>query len=278
MNCTRGRRTFLAAGAVGAAMAALPYRELWASSRMQPVGVQLYTVRKLMAADFEGTLAAVAKVGYREVEFAGYFGRTPAEVKAALDRAGLVAPSAHVPVEEVLNAWSAALDAASAIGIPYLVAAWIPESMRKTLSDWQRLAEQFNRAAESARQQGIQFAYHNHDYEFVPVGGKLPYDVLLQDTDTELVQFEMDLFWIRKGGQNPFTYFVRWPGRFPLVHVKDMSRDGAMVDVGAGVIDWRAIYGARKQAGIKHWFVEHDEPADPLGSLRASYRYMAGLR
>jgi len=259
-------------------MVALPYGELWASSRMQPVGVQLYTVRKLMAADFEGTLAAVAKVGYREVEFAGYFGHTPAEVKAALGRAGLVAPSAHVPLEEVLNAWPAALDTASAIGISCLVAAWIPESMRKTLSDWQRLAEQFNRAAESARQQGIQFAYHNHDYEFVPVGGKLPYDVLLQDTDTELVQFEMDLFWIRKGGQNPFAYFVRWPGRFPLVHVKDMAKDGAMVDVGAGVIDWKAIYGARRQAGIEHWFAEHDEPADPMGSLQSSYRYMARLR
>ena len=252
---------------------ALPVR-LW---RVQPVGLQLYTVRDLMKADFDGTLAAVAKAGYGEVEFAGYFGRTPAQVKASLSRAGLVAPSAHIPVEEVLSGWSAALDAASAIGLRYVVAAWIPEEMRKTLSDWQRLAGQFNRAAEEARKHGLQFAYHNHSYEFVPVEGKLPYDVLLEGTDPGLVKLEMDVYWLRKGGQDPLKYFGRWPGRFPLLHVKDMAADGEMVDVGEGVIDWRDIYAARTQAGIKHWFVEHDEPKDPMQSLAASYGYMRGL-
>ena len=272
------RRSVLAAAVAGAVPLLLPREVLGLGRRMQPVGLQLYTVRGLMEKDFEGTLAAVAKVGYREVEFAGYFGRTPAEVKTALRRVGLAAPSAHVPFTSLRDEWPATLDAAAEIGHRYLVVPSVPAGMRKVLADWQGIAERFNRAGEAAQKQGIQFAYHNHEYEFVAEGGKLPYDVLLQATDTELVQFEMDLFWIRRGGQNPFTYFVRWPGRFPLVHVKDMAKDGAMVDVGAGVIDWTAIYGARKQAGIRHWFVEHDEPADPMGSLQSSYQYMARLR
>jgi len=272
------RRSVVAAAVAGAVPLFLPREVLGLGRRMQPVGLQLYTVRGLMEKDFEGTLAAVAKVGYREVEFAGYFGRTPAQVKAALGRAGLVAPSAHVPVSSLRDEWPATLDAAAEIGHRYLVVPSVPAGMRKVLADWQAIAERFNRAGEAAQKQGIQFAYHNHEYEFVAEGGKLPYDALLQATDVELVQFEMDLYWIRKGGQNPFTYFVRWPGRFPLVHVKDMAKDGAMVDVGAGVIDWKAIYGVRKQAGIKHWFVEHDEPADPMKSLATSYAYMRGLK
>lgn len=272
------RRTVLAAAMAGAVPLAMQVRGPWPRSRLQPVGLQLYTVRGLMTQDFDGTLAAVAKAGYREVEFAGYFGRTPAEVKAALGSAGLAAPSAHVPIQSLGADWSATLDVAAEIGHQYLVVPSVPSKMRPTLADWQRIAEQFNRASDAAQARGIQFAYHNHDYEFVPIGGKLPYDVLLLATDPGLVQMELDLYWIRKGGQNPFTYFVRWPGRFPLVHVKDMAKDGAMVDVGAGVIDWKAIYAAREQAGIKHWFVEHDEPADPLGSLQVSYRYMENLR
>ncbi len=241
------------------------------------MGLQLYTVRKLMSADFDGTLAAVAKVGYREVEFAGYFGRTPIQVKASLSRAGLVAPSAHVPVDEVLTKLDASIDAIAGAGIQWLVAAWIPEEQRRTLSDWQRLAEQFNRAAETAKKRGVRFAYHNHDYEFVKVQGKLPYDVLLEGTDPGLVKMEMDVYWLTKGGQDPLAYFKRWPGRFPLLHVKDMAKDGAMVDVGAGVINWSAIYVARREAGIEHWFVEHDEAADPMRSLQVSYRYLSAL-
>ncbi len=164
------------------------------------------------------------------------------------------------------------------MGHQYLMVPSVPEAKRKTLDDWKALAEQFNNAGDVAAKHQIQFGYHNHDYEFVPIAGKLPYDVLLENTDDALVRMEMDIYWITKGGQNPLAYFKKWPGRFPLVHVKDMAANGAMVDVGAGKIDWKAIYAARDDAGIKHWFVEHDQPADPLGSLMASYKYMDGLK
>ena len=271
------RRTVVAAAAVGALRLALPRGAAAEFRRLQPVGLQLYTVRDLMKADFEGTLAAVAKAGYREVEFAGYFGRTPEQAKAALKQAGLKAPSAHVPLPATDDDWSATIETADAIGLDYLVVPSVPNGSKTTLAEWQDLAKRFNRLGEATRKKGIQFAYHNHEYEFALTGGRLPYDVLLEGTNKELVQFEMDIFWIRRGGQDPLAYFKKWKGRFPMVHVKDMTLDGRMVDVGAGTIDWKSIYAARHEAGIRHWFVEHDEPQDPMGSLATSYRYMSKL-
>lgn len=244
--------------------------------RLQPVGLQLYTVRSLMEKEFEGTLAAVAELGYREVEFAGYFGKAAGQVRTAVTAAGLSAPSTHVAIADG-SKWQATIEAAAEIGCRYLVVPSVPDSMRRTLSDWQRLAERFNIAGEQTMRSGIQFAYHNHEYEFERIDGRVPYDILLAGADPKLVQFEMDIYWVRKGGATALAYFKQWPGRFPLVHVKDMSSSGGMVDVGDGVIDWKAIYEKRREAGIKHWFVEHDDPKDPMGSLRRSYGYMKGL-
>lgn len=252
---------------------------LAAPPRLSPVGVQLYTVRAQMQADVEATLARVARIGYREVEFAGYFRRTPAEIRSALRANGLTAPSSHIPLEMTRDAeqWDRLLDDARVMGHRYLVVAWTPADLRRTLDDWRRIGELFNRAGERAHGHGIQFAYHNHDYEFVELDGRLPFDVLLESSDPNLVQVEMDLFWIRKGGQDPLVYFERWPERFPMVHVKDMTGDGRMVDVGAGVIDWCRILGRARQAGIRHYFVEHDEPPDAFASITASYQALRAL-
>ena len=246
--------------------------------RLTRIGLQLYTVRRAMQADVEATLARVAATGYTEVEFAGYFGKSPGEVRAILDRHGLAAPAAHVSM--AADQWRAALDAAPVIGHRYLVVAWIPAEQRQTLDAYKRMAQDFNRLAAEARAAGLQFAYHNHDFEFQPFDGKLPYDVLLAETDPKLVQMEMDLYWITKGGQDPLAYFARYPGRFPMVHVKDSAGapEHRMVDVGAGTIDFRKIFARRKQAGIRHFFVEHDEPADAFASIRASYEYLKRLK
>ncbi len=245
--------------------------------RLTRIGLQLYTVRRAMQADVEATLARVAATGYTEVEFAGYFGKSPGEVRAILDRHGLAAPAAHVSM--AADQWRAALDAAPVIGHRYLVVAWIPAEQRQTLDAYKRMAQDFNRLAAEARAAGLQFAYHNHDFEFVPLEGRLPFDVLLAETDPTLVQLEMDLYWITKGGQDPLAYFARYPGRFPMVHVKDSAGapEHRMVDVGAGTIDFRKIFARRKQAGIRHFFVEHDEPADAFASIRASYEYLKRL-
>ena len=270
------RRSFMKTMGSVALAACLPRPTTHA--RISKIGLQLYTVRDLMKQNVETTLAGVAAAGYAEVEFAGYFDKSPADIRAMLDRHGLVAPSVHTG-SIAPDDWAKALDAAHVVGHQYIVVPWIPEERRKTLDDWKRVAADFNRAAAAAQAAGIQFAYHNHDFEFPLVEGKIPYDVLLAETDPKLVQMEIDLYWITKGGQDPLAYFARWPGRVPLVHVKDSlgPPDHKMVDVGAGKIDWKRIFARSDQAGIKHYFVEHDQPANPLASIKASCDYLRRL-
>ena len=281
------RREFvgvLAAGAVGAITrpSSLVPRP---PTRLGPIGLQLYTVRDLLKQDFEGTLDRVAGIGYKEVEFAGYFDHAPEQVRAALDRNGLTAPGAHVAFEAIERAWDATLHIASLIGHRFVVCAWIDEERRRTVDDWSRIGDRLNQAGAAARDAGLQLAYHNHSYEFVPLEGRLPYDLLLEHTDPVLVRLELDLFWITFGGGDPLAYFSRYPGRFPLVHVKDMTAkptpdvapERVMTDVGRGSIDWKRIFARARDAGIEHYFVEHDQPADPLASIRASYDYLRAL-
>src|SRR5262245_37047632 len=274
-----GRRHFLAALAAMGLGGVEGLGVAWAD-RLNLIGVQLYTVRTLLERDFEGTLAQLAAIGFREVEFAGYHGRNPRAVRGALDQSGLVAPSAHVPIDSVRDELPRVLDAAMAIGQRYVVVAWLPEQQRRALDGYRAAADLFNRVGQQALKSGVRFAYHNHAFEFIPLENRIPYDVLLERCEPRYVAFEMDLYWITKGGQDPLAYFTRWPGRFPMVHVKDSGGppEHRMVDVGAGTIAWKPIFDRREQAGIKHYFVEHDEPPDPLASVRRSYEYLRRLQ
>lgn len=279
------RRDFVKSTASAALAATLRIPHAARRTRLSRIGLQLYTVRKLLREDFEGTLTRVVEVGYREVEFAGYFNHTPAEVRAILDRHGLVSPSAHMPFESLGDGWGAVLDGCHTIGHQWAMVAWIPVERRKTLDDWKRIAATFNEAGESCKRAGLRFAYHNHDFELAPVEGQMPLDLLLANTDRALVDFEMDLFWTVFGGGDPLAYFAKYPGRFAMVHVKDMvpkprpdmPSDSVMRDVGKGSIDWKGIFARSRQAGIQHYFVEHDNPPDALASIRASYEYLKQL-
>jgi sugar phosphate isomerase/epimerase len=259
---------------------------------LQRVGMQLYTVRTDLEKDFDGTLAKIAAIGYKEVEFAGYVKRTAQQVKEALARHGLTSPAAHVDYPSLGDKFEAVLESAQFIGHRYLVNPWVDESIRKQPDAWKRIADTLNRAGERSRKAGIQFAYHNHHFEFQPVDGTLPFDLLLERCDPALVQIELDLCWIAAAGKDPLDYFKRHPGRFPLVHVKGLAETPAekaaapigavlpkITDVGSGdVIDWTRIFAQSSQAGIKHYFVEHDNPKDPFASLKASYGYLRALQ
>ena len=285
------RRTFL--GTMTAATV-LSRNLAWAADhKIDKVGIQLYTLRSVMQNDFEGKLAKVAEIGYREVEFAGFDGHTPQEVRGMLDRHGLTGPSAHVEYKSLGDQWQSVLDGAHIVGSKYLVNPYIDDAVRSQPDGWKRAAEAFNIAGEASKKAGIQFCYHNHWFEFAAVNGKLPYDVLLEACDPDLVKMEMDLCWIMVGGQDPFKYFKLYPGRFPLVHVKDLTKipktDASggqnfgdsleeMTEVGSGIIDWKKIFAQSEKAGIKHYFVEHDHPKDPFASAKASYQYLANLR
>jgi len=288
---TLDRRTFL--GTMGAAL--LVARRATAAS-IPRLGAQLYTVRTELEKDFEGTLAKVAAIGFTEVEFAGYFKQTPEQVRDVLKRHRLTAPSAHIDYASLTgDKWAAVIDSARTIGHTYLVNAWVDESIRKQPDAWKRIADTYNRAGEASARAGIQFAYHNHNFEFVPLAepaGTLPYDLLLESCDAKLVKMELDLCWISSAGKDPLEYFRRYPGRFPLVHVKGLTAVPAtgaatpidrvlpeITDVGHGdVIDWKRIFAESKMAGITHWFVEHDVPKQPFDSLQASYQYLTRLR
>ena len=259
--------------AAAASDVAVPRRKL------DRIGLQLYTVRDLMKADLPETLAKVAAIGYKEVEFHDYFGRSPAQIRELLLRSGLAAPSTHLPFESLQKGWQRALDDTKAMGHHWVTIPSIPDDQRRTLDDWKRNAALFNRAAAQAKSAGLRFAYHNHDVELRQIGGRRPLDILLQETDPSLVDFEMDLYWAVFGGGNPLDFFNRYPKRFPMVHVKDSSGppDNRMVDVGKGTIDFRSIFAQSDEAGIKHYFVEHDNPGDPIATISNSYDYLRGL-
>ncbi len=246
-----------------------------ASAALDPLGIQLYTLRARMAQGVEATLDLVAGIGYREVEFAGYFQRTPAQIRAALTASGLSAPSAHVSLEAVEQ--EATLAAAAEIGHRWLVVPSLPPNVRQTLNDWSRLGERFTRLAQTARSWDLRIAYHNHDTELHPFDGEVPLEVFLGASDPALVHLQADLFWLAQGGVDPVDFLTRWPGRVPMVHVKDRGPRGEMVDIGTGTLDWRAILRAAPTAGIQHWFVEHDNPANAEAFARSAHAYLADL-
>ncbi len=208
------------------------------------IGVQLYTVRDQMRASVEGTLEQVARIGYKEVEFAGYFGRSALDIRALLDANGLTAPSAHsADINSIRNRFTQVLEDATTIGHRYVICASLPRS-DMTADGYKRVAAEFNRAGELAARSNIQLGFHNHDGDFAPLGDTNGFDILLAETDPKLFTMQMDLFWTVKGGKDPLAYFAKYPGRFSSVHVKDMTAGGAMVDVGAGQIAVREVLRA----------------------------------
>lgn len=256
------------------------------------IGVQLYTLRDLMRQDFEGTLQKVAQIGYKEVEFAGYYERTPEQVRQLLDKLGLTSPSTHTGVDLLRNDLEGQIQTALTIGHKYLTVPALGEAFagQMTPESWHRYAEEFNKYGAACKENGLGFAYHNHHFEFVPAGeGKTGYDVLLSETDPDLVSFEMDLMWTIVAGQDPVALFEKYPGRFVMWHVKDikeletakaaatqgmqgfrtiMERISA---VGEGDIDFDRIFARAEQAGLQHYIVENDAPEDAVQDIEISY-------
>lgn len=277
MNMDRRRFLALSGAALGTSLVGLGSLPALAGGRkLKNIGIQLYTVRDHMKNSVPETLKALAGFGYKEMEFAGYFGHSPKEIKAMLADLGLTAPSTHVGINEFRKDIAAPLDHAVEVGHDYITVPFLNKKER-TLDHYKAHAELFNKIGEEANKRGIRFGYHNHSFEFDVEDGVTPYDLLLERVDAENMQMTMDLFWITEAGRDPFEYFEKHPGRFEQCHVKDMAADGAMVDVGAGTIDFSRIFAASKQAGFKHYHVEHDRPTDSLLSAENSVNYLKTL-
>ncbi|TWR29771.1 sugar phosphate isomerase/epimerase [Mucilaginibacter pallidiroseus] len=283
------RRSFLkTTGMLSAGLLMAP--DLFARNKKY-IGLQLYTVRDAMAKDPVGTLKRVAGIGFNSVEGATYtgtqkfYGMEPAEYKKVLSDNGLIMPSAHYMLGEgmpavkgtISNEWQKAVDDAAAAGVKYMVCAYLLDSERGTLSHYKETANKLNKAGEICKKAGIQLCYHNHDFEFVKQDGKLPYEMLLNNTDEKLVKMEMDLYWMYRAKQDPIALFNRYPGRFPLWHVKDMDSTPKQMftEVGNGVIPFKKIFANAKKAGLQYFFNEQDvTPGDPFDSITKSYAYI----
>jgi len=239
------------------------------------VGLQLYTVRDAMAEDLPGTLKKLSDLGYKNLELASYsegkfYGMAPEEFKKMVNDLGMDAISSHAGVEStgitVENAKIMA-DAHAALGVQFCVQPWVNE-VDRNIETYKRMIADWNKVGEIMKGVGIQFGYHNHNFEFADLDGIIPYyDIFLPEMDADLITMELDLFWAEKAGQNPIEMFNKYPGRFQLLHLKDMmTKQPPFYDVvkddicsvGAGVIDFKEILAAVKVAGTKYTFVEDD--------------------
>lgn len=287
------RRTFLfELAAIGLGAAALPACAKAGASAAaggtpasaRQIGLQLYTVRDLLGKDFEGTLRRVADIGYTKVEFAGYYNRTPEQVRAILDRIALASPSAHIPVEAMRQDAAAQIAAAKVIGQEYITIPSYPFARDGGVDAWRRGAAELNKWGAQCRDAGLRLAYHNHAAEFAPLdGGPTGYDVLMREADPALVDFELDLYWASYADRDPIALFAQYPGRFTMWHVKDLQRvqgTKTMAPVGRGTLDFKTIFAHARESGMRHFFVEHDNAASTGGSLasiQASYSYLRQL-
>lgn len=242
--------------------------------RLERIGLHLSTVADLLDEDFAGTLEEIARIGYREVEFAGYHGRDPEEVRRALVRAGLEAPASQVSFRTMMSDWERSIVAAHIIGHRYLVLDGIPSNRRQSLNAYRRAAGLFNRAAATARIAGMGFAYRNQASDLQPMEDRIPYDVLLEETDPELVRLEVDLHEMRRGGRDPVEHIEDHLDRIHLVHVKDTGADGEETLPGRGATDFSRVFARGREAGIRHYFVAHGDREAPLASIRTSYGYL----
>jgi sugar phosphate isomerase/epimerase len=247
------------------------------------IGIQMYTVRDQLQADFEGTVTKIAGIGYRNLEFAGYYNRTPEQVRALLDKVGAVSRSSHIGAQLLRQDAAAQIKAAKTIGQDYIT---LPSYNfgREGLVGWRKGVAEFNQWGAMCRDAGIKLAYHNHAAEFAPLEGTSGYDVLLKEVDPKLVDFELDLYWAKFADQDPVALFAKYPGRFAMWHVKDMSVTGTqkgMTPVGKGTMDFKAIFARARESGMKYFFVEHDSaaqyPGGSLASVQASYDYLRQL-
>jgi len=284
---------------------------------LKNIGIQLFSLPKFLEKDFRGGIKMLSQMGYKEVELygpfpfstnsvkeswkaitpilgfsgSGYFGQTPQEVKSILKDNGMKVTSIHTDMETLQTSMEQLRKASDILGFEYVGIPLIPKEKRKTLDGYKLAAEEFNKIGEQAKKMGLKFAYHNHGYGLKEIDGKIPLNIILDQTDPSLVFFELDIFWTMAGGADPKAYLEAYPGRYHLMHIKDMkekvqfSGDGGdpsqwrelfpyMTTAGDGVLDLQSIIPVGKKMGVKHFFVEQDMVSQPEIALKKSIDYL----
>lgn len=285
---------------------------------LEKIGIQLFSIPRLAEKDFTGTMEMLARIGYEEIEFfgpysfsspddkerwkavapsvgfsgSGFFGRTAKEVKKILDDNGLSAPSMHTGMDSLTNAMDGLAEAAHALGTKYVILPSAPT--QPDLDGYKMLADNFNKIGEEARKRDIHFSYHNHGNGLKPIDGTIPFDLILDRTDPDRVFFQIDIYWMTAGGVDVCEYLDKYPGRFRLMHVKDMAKDVRfsgdggdpqqwielfpyLENAGEGVLDLEKILSSAKRSGVEHFIVERDLAPNPEDDLRRSFTYLKGV-
>jgi sugar phosphate isomerase/epimerase len=312
------RRNFLRNTTALAASGLLLSDKLFAREYfLQPIGIQFFSLPNLLDQDFAGAIAMLSGMGYKEAELygpypfstkaaqdrwaavtpslgfkgSGFFGHSAGEVKEIFAKNNMRVPSMHTDLDTLENGMDKLAEAANTLGATYVILPAIPEDRRKTLDDYKKMAETFNRIGANAKKGGIRFGYHNHGYGLKEIDGKIPLNLILDNTDPSLVYLEMDLYWTTAGGADPIAYLTHYPNRYKLMHVKDMSKkvrfsgDGGdskqwielfpyMTTAGNGVLDLKNILPKAKASGVDHFIVEQDMVKDPQIALKKSFDYL----
>lgn len=283
------RRDFLIS--TGLALGAIAIAPSFAfATKKKSIGIQLWTLRDTLPKDVKGVLAQVGKIGFNEVETFGYspkegfFGTSLKDFKSMLSDNGLKATSNHFDFNSYLEHGSTEslkyyTEAANVFGSEYITVPYIVENLRgKSADDYKKLALKVNKAAEVFKAAGIKLAYHNHDFEFAKFGSTNGYEILLNETDKNLVDFEMDLYWVVRAGHDPLELFKEHPGRFKMWHVKDMDKANPdfNAEIGTGKLDFKSIFAQAELSGMKRFFLEHESNyiPNPIESSAASYNYI----
>jgi sugar phosphate isomerase/epimerase len=315
------RRQFIGTSAKASASAILYSSGIFKSNPLlEKIGIQFFSLPKMLDEDLTGALSMLSKIGYTEVELygpysfsspsaiekwnavtpslgfkgSGYFGHTAKEMKKLLQENGFSVPSIHTDLDTLQTRMNKLGEASQILGNTYVVLPSIPAENRKTLDDYKKMADAFNIIGESAKKEGIKFAYHNHGYGLKEVNGQIPLELIFSNTDPSLVFFEMDLYWTTAGGGDPIQLLEKYKNRYPLMHIKDMmkkvhfSGDGGdpkqwielfpyMTTAGNGVLDLKTILTKAKENGTKHFIVEQDMVKEPEIALKKSFDYLASL-
>ena len=242
------------------------------------LSIQLYTVRDEIAKDFAGTLEKLAAIGYRGVEFAGYENLSASEMRKLLDRNGLTAIASHVRLDRLVNNLEEEIAYNLEAGSRYLV---LQHNKYETLEDYHNAASLYNKIGEKIRAKGLGFCYHNHSHEFKSFNGQYGLDIIYQNTDPEFLKAELDVCWISKAGVDPAEYIRKYPGRCPLIHLKDRkdSEDIVFAEVGEGILDFKEIITAARQSGADYFLVEQDRCERPsMESAAISYNNLKEMK
>lgn len=283
------RRTFLKQSGLFAAAVAVAPSFACAPVSKKAIGLQLYSLRDVIKNDIKSIISKVAAIGYKEVEtFSysaknGFWGLDAKAFKALLDQYGMNSPSGHFEMGEYMSGKNTDvlkqyIDAANILGSTYVTVPWLNDNVRKTADDYKKIAAKLNEAGTLCKASGLKIAYHNHDFEFKKFGDTTGFDILLNETDKKLVDFELDLYWAVRSAVNPLDLFNAHPKRFTMFHVKDMDKTNKALnaEIGQGSIDFKNILTGAKQAGVKHYFVEHETNYKPdvMGSVKTSFDYV----